>query len=177
VTVLAVDTATPYLVLGAPEAELALRAERKHSGLIVETLQAFLKHTGIGLEDLEGVVAGQGPGSYTGLRVGMAFAQGLARALGIPVVGVDTLAAVAARHTGPTVVGLSARNRLVYAAGYRSSNGVPVPEWGPVKLTFEAYRDRPGCHFLDLPPSGKALARLGMAKLRDGERGFRPHYL
>ena len=176
-TVLAVDTATPYLVLGTPDAELALRVERKHSGLIAETLRAFLDRAGIGLGDLEGVVAGQGPGSYTGLRVGIAFAQGLARALGVPAVGVDTLAAVAARHPGTAVAGVSARNRLVFAAGYRFEGGTPVLDWGPEKLPLEAYRERPGCHLLDLPPSGRALAQLGAARLRAGVRGFRPHYL
>lgn len=174
--VLAVDTATPYLVLGTLEAELALRVDRGHNARLAEAVRAFLKETGTEPEALQAVVAGQGPGSYTGLRVGLAFAQGLARALGIPAVGVDTLAAVAARGRGTVVPGLTARNRQVYAAGYRTE-AEPRLEWGPEKLDLGAYLARPGCHLLDLPPSGRALARLGLARLRAGERGFRPHYL
>ncbi len=173
--VLAVDTATPYLVLGTPEAELVLRAERRHNELLVPVLTRFLERSGLALKELEGVVAGQGPGSYTGLRVGLAFAQGLARALGVPFVGVDTLAGVAARyrHGGRVAVGLSSRNRLVYAALYDGDARLR----GPEKLTAEAFAALAPCRVLDAPPSGRALARLGAQALTRGARGFHAHYL
>ncbi len=176
-TVLAVDTATPYLVLGTPDAELAVRVERGQNARLVELLDRFLGETGLELNRLSGVVAGQGPGSFTGLRVGIAFAQGLARALAIPAVGVDTLAAVAARLEGPSAPGITARNRLVFAAGYVREGGRPHRLWGPEKLELSAYLRRAGCAVLDLPPSGRALARLGAERLARGERGFTPHYL
>ncbi len=171
--VLAVDTATPYLVLGTQEAELALRAERRHNELLVPTLMRFLERAGLALRELEGVVAGQGPGSYTGLRVGLAFAQGLARALGVPFVGVDTLAGVAARFGGRVAVGLTARNQLVYAALYDGEERVR----GPEKLATEAFFSLAPCRALDAPPSGRALARLGSRALAQGARGFHAHYL
>ena len=171
--VLAIDTATPYLVLGSPEAELALRAERRHNELLVPALERFLARAGLSLEGLEGVAAGQGPGSYTGLRVGLAFAQGLARALGVPFVGVDTLAGVAARVPGEVAVGLSARNRLVYAALYDAGRLLR----GPEKLTADEFSRLSPCRLLDAPPSGRALARLAAEALQKGERGFQAHYL
>ncbi len=171
--VLAVDTATPYLVLGTPEAELVLRAERRHNELLALELTRFLERSGLALKELEGVVAGQGPGSYTGLRVGLAFAQGLARALGVPFAGVDTLAGVAARFGGRVAVGLSARNRLVYAALYDGDTRLG----GPEKLTAEAFAALAPCRILDAPPSGRALARLGARALAHGARGFQAHYL
>ncbi len=171
--VLAVDTATPYLVLGTPEAELVLRAERRHNELLVPVLVGFLERSGLALKELEGVVAGQGPGSYTGLRVGLAFAQGLARALGVPFTGVDTLAGVAARFGGRVAVGLSARNRLVYAALYDGDTRLR----GPEKLTAEAFAALAPCRALDAPPSGRALARLGARAIARGARGYQAHYL
>jgi len=130
VRVLAVDTATPYLVLGTPEAELALRAERRQGEMLVPVLERFLDRAGLEPGAIEGVAAGQGPGSYTGLRVGLAFAQGLARALGVPFVGVDTLAGVAARVSGEVAVGLTARNRRG-ASSTRRPRAAPWPAWGP----------------------------------------------
>ena len=171
--VLAVDTATPYLVLGTPEAELALRAERRHNELLVPVLERFLAEFGVGLKGLEAIAAGQGPGSYTGLRVGLAFAQGLARALGVPFVGVDTLAGVAARVPGTVAVGLTARNRLVYAALYQDGRLLK----GPLKLSAEEFRSLAPCRLLDVPPSGRALARLAARALAEGRSGFRAHYL
>jgi len=173
VRVLAVDTATPYLVLGTPEAELALRAERRHNELLVPVLERFLAEFGVEPGGLEAVAAGQGPGSYTGLRVGLAFAQGLARALGVPFVGVDTLAGVAARVPGTVAVGLTARNRLVYAALYQDGRLLK----GPLKLSAEEFRSLAPCRLLDVPPSGRALARLAARALAEGRSGFRAHYL
>ena len=173
--VLAVDTATPYLVFGTPEAELAVRAERRQGEMLVPVLERFLDRAGVKLAEIEGVAAGQGPGSYTGLRVGLAFAQGLARALGVPFVGVDTLDALAARVPGSkeVAVGIAARNRLVYAALYAGEER----RWGPGKLELEAFQALAPCRLLDAPPSGRALAQLGARAIGEGKRGFSAHYL
>jgi len=175
VRVLAIDTATPYLVFGTSDAELALRADRRHSALLVPTLESFLERAGLRREDFQAVAAGQGPGSYTGLRVGLAFGQGLARALGVPFIGVDTLDAVAARTKakGPVAAGLSARNRLVYAALYVNGRRLK----GPFKLSAEEFRNLAPCRLLDAPPSGRALAALAERAIAEGHRGYTPHYL
>ena len=171
--VLAFDTATRYLVVGSWRGELALLAERRHGALIKDALEHHLAAAGISLSEVEGVAAGQGPGSYTGLRIGLAFGQGLARALGVPFVGVDTLAALARGMKGRVAVGISARNRLVYAAVYEDG-ALAVP---PKKLSLEEFERLAPCRLLDEPPSGLWLSRLGAERLKRGEQGFSAHYL
>jgi len=125
VRVLAVDTATPYLVLGTPEAELALRAERRQGEMLVPVLERFLDRAGLEPGAIEGVAAGQGPGSYTGLRVGLAFAQGLARALGVPFVGASCAGGRESSSSRPS-------GRLPPAASStRRPRAAPWPAWGP----------------------------------------------
>ncbi|MEM7082376.1 MAG: tRNA (adenosine(37)-N6)-threonylcarbamoyltransferase complex dimerization subunit type 1 TsaB [Pseudomonadota bacterium] len=95
----------------------------------------LLRDAGMTLSDLDGVVVGRGPGSFTGLRVATAVAQGLAYSAGLPVAAVSTLAAVAhqvgaARAIMPSnslLVCLDARKEQVYCAHYRF-NELAQPE-------------------------------------------------
>ncbi len=174
--VLALDTATRYLVLGLPHAELSIRLERRHGEAIVGWVDAFLSQNRLWPGDIDAVAAGQGPGSYTGVRVGLAFAQGLARSLGVPLVGVDTLMAIAARKRGRVAPAITARNGLRYAGLYEVGGTIEVLK-PPAKLEAKAYAELPGCHLVDLPPSGMALARIAIENLRRGERGIIPSYL
>jgi len=176
VQVLALDTATPYLVLGLGQAERAIRLERRHGERLAAELKRFLADASRRIEEIEAIAVGQGPGSYTGLRVGVAFALGLGRGLGVPVVGVDTLSAVAARAQGLVAAGLTARNGAVYAGLYRVEGGVSALE-GPMKTDLQGFFALPGCHLLDAPPSGRALAMLGEKALNEGVRGVQPRYL
>ncbi|MCL6567888.1 MAG: tRNA (adenosine(37)-N6)-threonylcarbamoyltransferase complex dimerization subunit type 1 TsaB [Meiothermus silvanus] len=76
--VLALDTATPYLVLGLNEAERAVRLGRRHAEALWTELEAFLADCRTSLREIEGIAVGQGPGSYTGLRIGVSAGLGLA---------------------------------------------------------------------------------------------------
>ncbi|WP_223299830.1 tRNA (adenosine(37)-N6)-threonylcarbamoyltransferase complex dimerization subunit type 1 TsaB [Meiothermus taiwanensis] len=131
---------------------------------------------GWGLGELGGIAVGRGPGSYTGLRVGIAAGLGLARGLGIPVAGVDTLEAVARRHQGPVTVIQRTRNALCYAACY-------VVEGSQVQVTQPPHRARfdevvpTGLLTIDEPPSGQALAALGLAALKARPGQVEPLYL
>lgn len=125
---LGLDSATPYLSLalwspGAGAiAERRERLERAHAGRIVGELDRLFDLAGCDRGALTAIACGVGPGSYTGLRVGLATALGLARALGIPVAGYDTLAAIAAAELEPGEVGvaaLDARRDHAYAGVYR----------------------------------------------------------
>ncbi len=174
--VLAIDTATPYLVLGLPHAERALRLGRRHAEVLWAELEAFLQQAGVKTGDLEGIAVGRGPGSYTGLRVGVAAGLGLARGLGVPIAGVDTLAAVALRYQGRVTVAHSTRNRLCYSATYQVEKGRAQTLQAPKRSHLEALQPL-GIWVLDQPPSGMALAQLGLAALRAGQTQIEPLYL
>ena len=100
--VLAFDTATEVAtsaLVRLPEGDcLGERASRPLQ--ILEDVDGLLADAGLGRDSLEGVVVGTGPGSYTGLRIGLMTARALSFALGIPVAGVSTLAALAAGAPG-----------------------------------------------------------------------------
>ncbi len=98
----AIDTATRRAAvaigdgLGAPLAVRTWNAGYRHGEELLAALDELLREAGVGLGDLGGVVAGTGPGAFTGLRVGLATAKGLAYGLGIPIVGVASTEGLAA---------------------------------------------------------------------------------
>jgi tRNA threonylcarbamoyl adenosine modification protein YeaZ len=97
---------------------------RRHAEVIGDLIAACLADSGIAVADLSGVVAGMGPGPFTGLRVGMATAAAFAHALGVPVHGVCSLDAIGVFTDGDALVVTDARRREVYWARY--SDGVRV---------------------------------------------------
>lgn len=101
-----------------------------HSRTLLPMAESLLKNTDHALSDLGCVAVAHGPGSFTGLRIGMAAAKGLSWALEIPAVGVSTLEAMA--MGGPTAEGtllcccMDARRQQVYNALFEVRNGRPV---------------------------------------------------
>jgi len=81
---------------------------------VLEDIDALLRRGGVRDSQLEGIVVGIGPGSFTGLRMGLATARALAFSLEIPLAGISTLAALAAGAPNATPV-LDARRREVFA--------------------------------------------------------------
>ena len=82
-------------------------------------IEASLKEVGIGFSDLSAIAVSQGPGSYTGLRIGVSSAKGLCYALGIPLIAIDTLQILAAQahvSNGLIVPMIDARRMEVYSA-------------------------------------------------------------
>lgn len=126
--VLALDTATPAVTAGVveltatavvPRSVRTTHDARKHAELLMPGVLAACADAGIGLRDIDAVVAGTGPGPFTGLRVGMVTAAALGDALGVGVHGVCTLDAIAADARGePLLVVTDARRREVYWAAY-----------------------------------------------------------
>jgi tRNA threonylcarbamoyl adenosine modification protein YeaZ len=113
---LAIDTATSRVVVALGEADGTLVAEaaweagHRHGEELLPRARGMLERAGTGLDALGGIVVGTGPGAFTGLRVGLATAKALASALGLPIVGVSTAAALLAA-AGPTAA------RLLLPAG------------------------------------------------------------
>ena len=82
-------------------------------------IEEIIKETGITFKDLSAIAVSQGPGSYTGLRIGVSAAKGLCFALGIPLIAVDTLQVLASQvkvSSGLIVPMLDARRMEVYSA-------------------------------------------------------------
>ena len=95
---LVIDTATSRLSLalldgGELAGELTWWSKQNHTAELIPSLNYLLDRAGIGLDDLGGIIVAKGPGSFTGLRVGVTTAKGLAISKGVPLVGVGTLEA------------------------------------------------------------------------------------
>ncbi len=91
------STATIALAIGDALAERSIETPREQAGRSLGVIAELLGGAGIGLGDLDALVFGQGPGSFTGLRVAAAVAQGLSLGSGRPLVPVSSLAGLAQR--------------------------------------------------------------------------------
>jgi len=79
---------------------------RNHARELAPFVQQVVAEAGVSLRELSAVAVGRGPGSYTGLRVGTSLAKGLAYGLGIPLIGIDSLAALAAVAVSEVAAGI-----------------------------------------------------------------------
>jgi tRNA threonylcarbamoyladenosine biosynthesis protein TsaB len=108
-------------------------------------IEEIIKETGIGVNDLNGIAVSKGPGSYTGLRIGVSSAKGLCYALGIPLISVDTLQVLAKQvviENGLIVPMLDARRMEVYSAIFDKSYS-KIKEVQAEILTENSYADSP----------------------------------
>lgn len=125
--ILGIDTSTltGSVALVGPQglvAEWCLTSARTHSERLLKAVDWMLKEAGVELPALDGFAVAQGPGSFTGLRIGLATVKTLAASLSKPLVGIPTLDALAwnVQYTGYQVCPLlDARKSEVYAALYR----------------------------------------------------------
>lgn len=125
---LALDTSTEYLSLAVLQGEKILTREtlagQKHSQLILPQIGELLDAAGLELKALDAIAYGEGPGSFTGLRIGCGVVQGLAFGAGLPVIGISTLLALASQAPGERAITcLDARMGEVYHAAYIKENG------------------------------------------------------
>src|SRR4030042_3894488 len=75
--------------------EITLNLQSTHSERLMPSLHNLFEEASLKIQDVQGIALSLGPGSFTGLRIGVSTAKGLAYALKIPVVGVSTLGALA----------------------------------------------------------------------------------
>ncbi|MFQ6101060.1 MAG: tRNA (adenosine(37)-N6)-threonylcarbamoyltransferase complex dimerization subunit type 1 TsaB [Anaerolineae bacterium] len=170
----AIDTATAYASLALHDGfqvrvEHTWESPRRHTVELLPRLAAALEQWGLGVEELSGVAVTRGPGSFTGLRVGMAVAKGLALARGLPLIGVPTLDVVAAaqgRDRRPLCAVLRAGRGRICVAIYRWRRS---GEWRtreePRLTTWSALAEETTCPTLfcgEIDPAGaETLATLG----------------
>ncbi|MQA25612.1 MAG: tRNA (adenosine(37)-N6)-threonylcarbamoyltransferase complex dimerization subunit type 1 TsaB [Micromonosporaceae bacterium] len=135
--ILVVDTATPAVTAAVAEvAESGVTLgparitvnPRAHGELLSPAIQAALTEARIAPADLDAIVAGVGPGPYTGLRVGLVTATALGQALGVPTYGVCSLDGIGAAASAPgrLLAATDARRREIYWRVY--DDGAPVTE-------------------------------------------------
>ena len=116
--ILAFDTATERAT-SALVADGEVLGERvSRASTLLGDVDALLRQAGAHAGELEGIAVGTGPGSFTGTRIGLAAARGLALALDVPAAGVSTLDALAAGAPGALVV-IDAKRREIFVAGPR----------------------------------------------------------
>lgn len=97
-----------------------VQAGQRHSELLLPMIDALLADSGVKLAELDAIAFGEGPGSFTGLRIACGVAQGLAFGIDKPVLGIGTLLALAQASGAPAAACcLDARMKEVYFAAYR----------------------------------------------------------
>lgn len=104
--VLAIDTATKLASVAlydgedGPQAEATWYTSMNHTVELMPAIVSILEQQRVAAEQLNGLAVALGPGSYTGLRIGLSVAKGLCLSLGIPIVGIPTLDILAYAHQG-----------------------------------------------------------------------------
>jgi tRNA threonylcarbamoyladenosine biosynthesis protein TsaB len=197
---LAIDTSTLTAGAAVIDGDRVLAEGRRrvttHSEALLALIAEVLESAKLGPRDLDGIICGAGPGSFTGLRIGMATAKGLCWALGRPLVLVSSLQTLAARAPeGARVCAvIDAYKCEVYAGRFIVDRGVPRPisdevAIAPAQLAIELapevplvlvgdgalrYRDQllsPTLTLLDDDGSPRPgdLARLGQQRFAKGE--------
>ena len=159
--ILGIDTSTSAIGVGlGRDGETLASAQRidarGHSEHLAPLIVELLRDNGLVPRDLDAIAVGNGPGPFTGLRVGLVTAVTMGHALGIPVHGVcslDVLAVQAGRPEGELLVATDARRKEVYWARYAVS---AAPRAAFVSVTRPAV-DRPG----DLAADVRALPVVG----------------
>lgn len=200
---LALDTSTTFCSValwldGALLAE-GVEAGQRHSELILPMVDRLLVAAGLKLNRLDAIAFGEGPGSFTGLRIACGVVQGLAFGAGLPVVGVGTLLALAeAADADDVACCIDARMKEAYFAAYRRADdgwativapslhapgdlpALPEGDWVGAGNGFSAYADtiapslRAQLHSKSPVqlPHAREIARLGARQF--AARGGRP---
>jgi tRNA threonylcarbamoyladenosine biosynthesis protein TsaB len=199
--ILALDTSTRTASVAAWDGTTrAERAEKvtTHSERLMAMIDEVLREAGWSARELDAIACGAGPGSFTGLRIGLATAKGLCFALGKPLALVSSLEALAARAPDGNVCAvIDAYKCEVYAARFTVDKGVPRLDGAeevlppaklaeslraPIALVGDGalrYRDRwPNLPLVDEAPGPRAadVARLGSARAMSDLRAA-PAYL
>lgn len=197
--ILALDASTEYLSLALWQdgrlTKLDMHAGQSHSQIILPRIRELLDQAALQMTDLHGIAFGEGPGSFTGLRISCGVAQGLAFGASLPVVGVSTLLALAHASGHDKVIAcLDARMGEVYMAAYEKTAGawseisaaglfkpeqlptLPGAGWVGVGSGWDAYRSQLqviyGAQLIEVIagrfPSASAMAELAAPEFAAG---------
>ena len=199
---LAIETSTECcsvaLLHGDALIERSELAPRRHAELVLPMAESLLREAGLKRTQLDGIAVGRGPGAFTGVRLAISVAQGLAFALDLPVVTVSSLAALAMqapRNEASTLAVIDARMGEVYAGAFaHDANGLVQPlddervtraeelslpdrqDWNVIGSGWDAYRDALRARFSQEPvwtkggafPQARDVARLALPQFEAG---------
>ncbi len=140
--ILTIDTATPHLICSLGDENSFITgvfkdASRTHSQHIISAIDELLEVAGLSLDEIDYFAASEGPGSFTGLRIGIATVQALAFVKNRPCLKVNTLDAIAeAKRSADTLIlsMLDARNRRVYANAVVGDTNLVEASVGEVEI-------------------------------------------
>jgi tRNA threonylcarbamoyladenosine biosynthesis protein TsaB len=197
---LAIDTSTDSCSVAASRGDaLFSRSEpalQRQAERVLGMVEELLAEARIALGQIEGIAYGEGPGSFTGLRIAAGVTQGLAFARGVGVVGVGSLLTLAEESAGEKVIAcIDAHMGEVYHAAYvRDGEGweeihapglykpdaIPIPpgrDWIGCGDGFAAHRERLAARLgdrvpairPDASPSARAVLKLAMPRFAAGE--------
>ncbi len=162
--VLAIDTALEACQAAVLDGDhvLASRSEpmqRGHQERLAPLVAEVMAEAGVGFSQLDRVGVTLGPGSFTGVRVGLAFAKGLGLALGIPCVGIGALDALAstAGGAGKIVAAIDARRGQVYLQLFDRGRAAGTAEALDLDVALERVRDFAGGDEMRLVGTGAVL--------------------
>ncbi|MFC4870656.1 tRNA (adenosine(37)-N6)-threonylcarbamoyltransferase complex dimerization subunit type 1 TsaB [Negadavirga shengliensis] len=181
---------------GSLQGLIELHQANVHGQKLVPLIKDLLTQLGIKGQELDAVAVSKGPGSYTGLRIGVSTAKGLAFAHGLPLIGVDTLDALARNvkeilHAGEFVVPMmDARRMEVYCKVYDSDLKIVSPLSAHI-LSGDSFSDfleggrvyflgnanpktsalivHPNACFLDLVNTASSVGEIAAGKFEKGE--------
>ena len=169
-SILALDTGSPWvsvaLARGGGIAAVRAAAMQRSSNQVLEMMREVLAETGLRPADLGGIVALRGPGSFTGLRIGLATALGFHQALGIPATGLSTfeiLAAAAEASDGAVILAVVDALRGDWSVQTFAAGAVPAPLGEPELVpagSIPVLFDRLGA-----PPDRRVLAGFDLDRL------------
>jgi len=181
---LAIDTATDVasVALGAGvavRAQESTRGARRHAAEIVPLIDRVLKTGGCRAADLAGVVVADGPGSFTGLRIGWAAAKALVQAADVPLRTIPSLMAAAAAlardgETGPVAACYDALRGQVYGAVYRFHADAVEALVAPGVFTLDELAQRTTARPRVVPLDDLALNAVQLLSLMNRAGAARP---
>ncbi|CAH1852372.1 tRNA (adenosine(37)-N6)-threonylcarbamoyltransferase complex dimerization subunit type 1 TsaB [Convivina praedatoris] len=209
--ILAFDTSNQPLVVSlGRDTEVVQQYEtnqpRSHSIQLLPAIQHLLHEQGWQLTDLDRIVVAQGPGSFTGLRIGVTVGKVLADTLNIPLVGVSSLAILATQIPGNSLVVpiFDARNQNVFAGVYQNGHNLLADGHYPIQTVLNFLGKQSGAvtflgdtqNFVDLImnrlndqvvtilapedslPNGDGIIQLGLKQTPvENIADFNPNYL
>jgi len=171
---------------------------RDHAARLAVYVEEVLAEAGVAATDLAAVAVGKGPGSYTGLRIGVSLAKGLCYGLGIPLIGVGSLDSLCALARDVDQIGradapdtlfvpmIDARRMEVYAQVFNASGAplTPPEAWIIDADSLAEWRNRdvvifgdgaakcrealPWARFAEVAPSATGMAALAVTAFREG---------